>query len=293
MQVLEKDIESIEIYPKIIVYKNVFSNIDKIYSTLKTYDNNSNDGILSKWKQWSVFGKYLSPLLDNIQLVSLSNLEQIKTKTITQENQKELVVELITNFYRVTKDYSTRYGLNLFNDPEPKVKNNLGEYIPEWKQVEPSICKYSISEDRDFMQMRYHSDYVREKSSSPGYKTVITALAYFNDDYEGGEIDFCIGNKLLKYKPKAGDYIVFPSGHPEILTENGIVYLHGVMSSKKTNKYFARAYWQHFYPGSDDWFENENKYGKNLWKIMQAEIEEKFRQEHPQRDHVSEGIRIQ
>jgi hypothetical protein len=54
-----------------------------------------------------------------------------------------------------------------------------------------------------------------------------------------------INHKLLKYKPEAGDFIFFPSGHPEILTDEGQVYLHGVLPvTSGNNKIFSRMFWQ-------------------------------------------------
>jgi SM-20-related protein len=53
-----------------------------------------------------------------------------------------------------------------------------------------------------------------------GYKTVkperkLTTLLFLNDDYEGGEVEFCHlrykNGKRVIHKPKAGEMIVFPS----------------------------------------------------------------------------------
>ena len=141
--------------------------------------------------------------------------------------------------------------------------------------------------------MRYHSDYQREKGYAPGYKFVITCTIYFNDDYEGGEIDFLMGNKLVKYKPEAGDLLVFPSGHPDYLTEEGIPYLHGVMPSYKNHKFLSRMYWQKYEKGKNEWYAKEKEFGKEVWKLMQPELEEEFRKTYTQRDVIENGERIQ
>lgn len=43
------------------------------------------------------------------------------------------------------------------------------------------------------------------------YNCTVSLVAYLNDDYEGGEIEFKTWN--LKYKPEAGDLIIFPSNY--------------------------------------------------------------------------------
>jgi hypothetical protein len=141
--------------------------------------------------------------------------------------------------------------------------------------------------------MRYHSDYQREKRSRPGHQFAVTVLGYFNDEYNAGEIDFCIGKKLIKYKPKAGDILVFPSGSPHLLTEDGNVYLHGVMPAKGSHKYFYRMFWRLYQNASPEWIENESKFGKDVWLGMQDQIEQEFHSLYPQRSEIEGGIRIQ
>lgn len=293
MSNMNTELEAIEIYPKIVVYKNTFNDIEGIYSMLRESENHTDDMVLSDWTQWSRFGHYLAPVIPNKHTISVEDANNIKAETEVQKKQKDFVVQLITNFYKVTEDYALRYGLDTFNKPSPLIKDHYGQDLPAWQQVGPTVCKYHISNEKERVGMAYHSDYIREKSQTPGYQFAFTALAYFNDDYEGGELDFCIGNKLFKYKPKAGDYIVFPSGHPDILTEDGTVYLHGVMPAEGTHKYFSRMYWQYFYPGSEEWFANEEKFGVDVWKEMQPQLEEAFRMKYPARNEIKEGIRIQ
>jgi hypothetical protein len=286
-----KNIESIEIYPYIVVYKNLYKNIEKGYNLLKDSTDNADDNFFSKWTQWSQFGEYLDPPTKEFRLNESNDAEVTKIITTTekQEDQKQFLLEILANFHLVTKDYTSRYNIDVNFDEVidgPDQKHKL------WRFSGPSICKYNFGVEAGAKGMAYHSDYIRERQEEPGYKFAITALSYFNDDYEGGEIDFVIGKKLLKYKPEAGDYVVFPSGHPDILTENGTVYLHGVMPTEKTNKYFSRMYLEKYYKGSSEWFENEKKYGKEVWIEMQEELRAEFRMAHPQRRQIQEGVRI-
>jgi hypothetical protein len=282
----KKELEFVELYPKIVVYKNMFKDVSKMYETLKESTSNNEDRLFSKWSPWSRFGEYLNPPLEDH---SVKNANTIEVKTEIEQNQKEFIVDLLENFHLVTMDYAKRHGVDI--DSEQMTKDDQGNDVPLWQWVGPSIAKYKLVTE-DPIAMSYHSDYIREPINSPGYKFAITALAYFNDDYEGGEIDFVIDNELYKYKPEAGDYLVFPSGHPEILTKDGIVYLHGVLPAVGTHKYLSRMYWMKYNPGDSEWFEKEKEFGKTEWAAMQEQIMEDFRQEHPNRNEIVGGVRI-
>lgn len=62
------------------------------------------------------------------------------------------------------------------------------------------LLRYSVGE-----QYGFHYDGGTESKRS------ISVLIYLNDDYEGGEIEF--PNFNLKFKPKAGTLVLFPSNY--------------------------------------------------------------------------------
>ena len=101
-----------------------------------------------------------------------------------------------------------------------------------------------------------------------------------------------MGDKLVKYKPEAGDLLVFPSGHPKYLTEDDTPYLHRVMPSYHKHKFLSRMYWQKYEKGNQEWYEQENKFGKEQWAQMQPALEELFRLTHPQRYEIQNGMRL-
>jgi len=285
------NLESIEIYPNIRVYKNMFKDISKSYKVLTDSLLESEDRVFSPWTQWSIFGTYLNPIFPQFLMGRRhANIDNIETKTAVQEDQKNFGIEMMENFHLVTEDYIKIYNIDVDLN-ETSIDEN-GNTIPTWRWTGGTIGKYHISTDSEPVGMRYHSDYIREQGHSPGYKFAITCTIYFNDDYEGGEVDFAMGDKLVKYKPEAGDLLVFPSGHPDYLTEDGMPYLHGVMPSYKKNKFLSRMYWQKYQKGTDEWYAKEKEFGKEVWAAMQPELEEKFRQEHPQRSVIENGVRI-
>jgi len=287
------NLEAVEIYPHILVYKNMFRDISKSYKVLTDSLLESEDRLFSPWTQWSHFGEYLNPIVpDFYHFMSdkYANLKNIKTTTQTQEDQKNFGIEMMENFHLVTEDYIKRYDIDV--DLKATSLNEEGDIIPTWRWTGGTIGKYHISSSDQAVGMNYHSDYIREQASAPDYKFVITCTIYFNDDYEGGEIDFVMGDKLVKYKPEAGDLLVFPSGHPDYLTENGKPYLHGVMPSYNKNKFLARMYWQKYQKGTDEWYKKEKEFGKEIWASMQPELEKAFKESHPQRHHIENGVRI-
>ncbi len=288
---MSKEFTVEEIYPYILVYSNMFKDIDKSYKILTDSLVETEDRIFSPWTQWSIFGQYLDPITPSFRMGDrYGNLKEIEAKTQTQQDQKDFGIEMMENFHLVTEDYMKRYNFNI--DLNELTTDENGDPINVWRWAGGTVGMYHISNDEEQHGMRYHSDYQREKADRPGYKFVITCTIYYNDDYEGGEIDFVMGNKLVKYKPKAGDLLVFPSGHPDYLTEEGMSYLHGVMPSYNKNKFLTRMYWQKYQQGTEEWYENERKYGKEVWESMQPELEHTYLQENPQRSNIENGVRL-
>jgi hypothetical protein len=94
------------------------------------------------------------------------------------------------------------------------------------------------------------------------------------------------------YKPEAGDFLVFPSGHPEVLKNGDSVYLHGVMPAYGANKYLSRMYWMKYSIGDAEWFEKEKEFGEDVWAAMQPDIMQKFRDENPNKINADKERRI-
>ena len=283
----EKVLDAIEIYPKIFVYKNLLKDLSKTMAILK---DEKEDGLLSPWTQWSHFGEYLNPIFkDHWHTMTIDHMRSVETKTEKEEEQKLAILEIFDNFYLATQDYMSRNNVEFAKDK--KIINNEGKSLDQWITNGPAIARYRTDIDGP-IAMTYHSDYVREPIISPGYKFAITALTYFNDDYEGGEIDFIIDGEAYMYKPEAGDYLIFPSGHPDILTKEGQVYLHGVMPAKGEKKYISRMYWMKYEVGEDKWFEKEAEFGKDVWEKMQPDIMQKFRDANPNKTNADKEKRI-
>jgi hypothetical protein len=288
---IKNNIKATEIYPKVFVYKNLFKDIGQVYNVLKNSDGA--DGLFSPWTKWSHFGEYLSPTFKGHDYVlKIKDVEDMEAKTEKEIQDKQILLEILENFFIATKDYILKNNVDF--DEEKNVSNVLdlsNRSIKEWVYTGPSIARYR-TDITSSLAMMYHTDYIREPIVSPGHKFAITALIYFNDDYEGGEIDFIANGEAYMYKPQAGDILVFPSGHPDLLMSENSIYLHGVLPIKNNSKYLARMYWTKYSVGDLEWFENEKKFGKEIWQEMQKEIMEEFRKAHPNKGSAEKERRI-
>lgn len=293
-----------EIYPYIVVYNGIFEDPEKMYNIVKNIENQK-DGIFEEWQQWYSFGKKIENFgiwFDNSSTEMKINTDT-KPQNKIQEDQKYFITELVKGFHLVNNDYMQRYNFNI--DITEKIQNqhydasesedwktSFPPIVPKWKWTGPSLCKYfDDAGDGKDLSMSYHSDYIREPIVTPGYKFAITTTTYINDDYEGGDLDFVIDDKLIGYKPKAGDFVVFPSGHPTIFTENGNVFLHGVKNLYGGEKYFTRMYWTVFDTGAQEWFDKQKEYGKEKWLSMQEDIMVEYR-EKVQKKNLDNCVRI-
>jgi len=293
-----------EIYPNILVYSNVFEDNDKMYEIVKSIGK-SEEEIFEPWKDWYTFGEKIEEfgIYFNKTKNEMEISKDINPINKTQEDQKYFITELVKAFHLVNNDYIKRFDIDFDLTSVSKTKNPVDqneadnfktfpEEVPTWRWTGPSLCKYfDNAGNGSDLSMSYHSDYIREPIITPGYKFAITTTSYINDDYDGGGLDFVIDSKLIGYKPKKGDFVVFPSGHPDILTENGKVYLHGVKNLYNGEKFFTRMYWQKFHLGQDEWFENEEKYGKAEWERMQESIMQDYRESVQMKD-ISKCVRI-
>ena len=149
----------------------------------------------------------------------------------------------INNFNDLPEGAATEYFIGL----EKELYNALLGYISGfpmalpclWWKTKGHVLSYSsgsalgLHADNDINYMpNYEPDF------QLGTKHVLAAIAYLNDDYTGGEINFPYLN--LTYQPVAGDILIFPAN---------FVYAHEVGPIKSGDRYAYLAYYGH---GSSD-----------------------------------------
>lgn len=231
-----------EIFPKVFIYKNLFSNPEQITSILKEAAADPEKSYYFKdWAQWggidssTIFGQYVLDLGEGFDK-GLTTVEDYN-KAI---EELAVIAETVKSFFAATNHYMKYWGI---------------EKSPEWRHTPPSFCRYiptdKIPENNLFMQ--FHTDYQIKMAAEPGDKFVITTTMYFNDDYRGGEIVFKVKDNMFSYKPKAGDLLVFPSGHPAILMEGEDPIMHAVnpVPVGDPDRYIVRMFHQVYSDGDD------------------------------------------
>lgn len=264
-------VEFEEFYPKIHVYKNLLPSADRLVEILKeSGQDRAASYYFNMWDKWHVFGETIGGI----------NFNPIYEDLVDEEKKaaEEIIVRELNNAFATATQHYMKYNHVTKGD--------------DWTTMGPSICKYDSEMEHcgiDYLSMKYHTDYDFIRGDEPGDKFAITCTMYLNDDYEGGEMWFNLsgsaadsfGEIPLKdseiniYKPQAGDVLVFPSGHPDVLSEDS-TYFHGVSRTWKSednpsNKYFIRSYYLIPFEGTPEWLAGQDKYGEEVWEKMETE----------------------
>lgn len=231
-----------EIYPKVFIYRNLFTDPIKISEVMKAAAENPDSSyFLKDWAQWggydssTIFGQYVLSLGEGFDK-GINTIEEHKKAT----EELQVVTEVIKSFFAATNHYMKYWNIKKSD---------------EWRHTPPSFCRYipteNIPENNLFMQ--FHTDYQIKMAAEPGDKFVITTTMYFNDDYRGGEIVFKVKDDVFAYKPRAGDLLVFPSGHPSILMEGEDPIMHAVnpVPVGDPDRYIVRMFHQVYSDGDN------------------------------------------
>jgi len=231
-----------EIYPNVIVYRNMLKDPIKAYETLRDSESTSNgEHYFKTWDPWAHFGTY-TQFKDEFECRDVEKTDMFK-------REKELVDEVTESYNKAISHYLKQTGVEL-----PEGARYSGQ----------SYCKYfnEIDTLKNNMTMQYHTDYVQSHRDMPGEKFFITCTFYLNDNYNGGDIEFYINGETVNHKPQAGDIVIFPSIAP---------YYHGVKTIPDGNKFFIRNFIMHDFDGEEEWLANQKRYGAYKWAKMEIE----------------------
>jgi hypothetical protein len=241
-----------EIFDKnIFVYKNLITDPNKFVEVLNFAEKNPKESqIFGNWSPWSFFGTYMDAHRLPISEKDIIDKKRYETEVFYRD-------QVLDAFKISTSHFLKKHGLSVQKD---------------WIEMGPSFCRYNQdiynddSNPESPLTMLYHTDYRFAEFDAPWPQFALTCTMYLNDDYEGGDVLFKImgSDEIKPYKPKAGDVMVFPSGHPKLLSEDG-VYFHAVKTITKKDKYFIRYFYLLPNNASDKWLELEKQYGKEEW----------------------------
>lgn len=258
-------------YPRIHIYKNLLPNANRFVEILKeSAIDRSSSYYFNGWDKWHVFGETIGGISFNPIYPDLVD----EDRKIEEEN---ILQELENAFATATQHYMKFYDVKRED---------------HWTTMGPSVCRYVSEMEHcgiDYLSMKYHTDYDFIRGDEPGDKFAITCTMYLNDDYEGGEMWFNLSGsaadsfgeerlseeEIMVYKPEAGDVLVFPAGHPDILSDES-TYFHGVSrtgksENRQSDKYFIRSYHLIPFQGTPEWLANQEKYGPDVWEKMETE----------------------
>ncbi len=244
--------------PRIRVYKNLIPNPQDL---IKNLEENAS------WEKWWIFGKMAQGVCPPVQWDNFPTETQWEDHLLElqkDESSKPLldaVLQIKKYFYIATKDYVETFNFELDN----------------WIMDSPSFNVYTPNPEEQTgpITMSFHTDWQYEKQEARGNKFKLTCTMYLNDDYEGAELAFVVTDtpddpstyKLVKFKPSAGDVVVFPSTPP---------YYHGVTKLTEGSRYIIRTFWLEHFPGTPEWIEGEATHGEEAWAELQKAREKEL-----------------
>jgi hypothetical protein len=239
------DIENVKAYKLIdgaILYQNVLKDTEEILSFFKEAELYKEDVyVMKKFHDWGQYG-----VMTEIDSTSYHGFtpEHFDPNDQEQVKQKSVFEKLEDAYNFVKKDFMIKYG-NKDIWPSHYSKVDL---FNESENTRIAFLKYDLelakkAELQKFNFSAFHSDFFEQDMDTPGYKLIFTVMIYLNDEYGGGEICFWDGKKIVGYKPKSGDILVFPSCEP---------FYHGVLNINKSDRYAIRMNYTAITEGSEE-----------------------------------------
>jgi hypothetical protein len=214
------------------VYKNAIPNGKSIIQRLELALGNSSDELFKWTDSINPMGKDLSDYRKCFDFKIHPDYWKFLTPEF--EEIKNCYEEIDNGFIKTIEHYKTTYNLKL-----------------------------SFKEGLTFIKYGQGHHFVSHVDDGSSYSSVVSAVAYLNDDYEGGELGFPLLD--LEFKPDAGDIVMFPSSfmhaHKVNVVKTGIRYSIGTWWDY-TNKLHPkreplRSGIPKIYNNDNDWVEGE------------------------------------
>jgi preprotein translocase subunit Sec61beta len=251
--------KKIKVAPQIVIYQNLLKNSNKLIEKIEV----SNNKLWPQWKPWYEQGKNINQLFYRDQVL-IKNQDSDDLK-----KEKEYLSYIMDVYDFVKNDYLSEYSKNNGIWPD-----YIKQWDKVWQKLDPvhiNIYKYDAEHfnktKSDGLMLEYHVDEMPEESHERMWHQVVTITFYLNDDYEGGEICFYdeSENKAYKYKPRAGDVTVFPSGAP---------FYHGVENFSGSDRYFMRIFIPYSSEGDKEWLKKNVVYDEAYIKEQEKKLDE-------------------
>lgn len=111
---------------------------------------------------------------------------------------------------------------NVYNETDVILKQCLKDYEARFN------FKMEYMEAINFIKYEVGQHFQVHSDDGFSYSCTVSTIAYFNDNYEGGELWF--PNLNIKFKPAKGDIVFFPSNY---------IYSHAALAVTDGTKYSA------------------------------------------------------
>jgi hypothetical protein len=193
-----------ELVPNIFYFTNAISEPSRLIELIEESDNDDSidTAFISKWRPWIASNN--ADTIYGYEKMINADYEKIGKKPSPKELY--LVNSVIANM---------KFCASLYQ----KHKNLDGEVNIA---TDAAIKKYNVG-----TEMGPHAD-----QNDGNTQLRFSIVAYLNDDYEGGELEF--PNHNISLKPKAGSIVIFPSSEP---------YLHKSNKLISGTKYMCPGFW--------------------------------------------------
>lgn len=152
--------------------------------------------------------------------------------SVIKKNENGEYYSKIDEHVRNCKIFSTS-ELRQCHESDP-LRILMGEVQQEMTDIVNQFCQkyqyHSVIPNHDLIMMRYAEGefFNYHNDDCPSIPRTVSAVMYFNSDYEGGELGFKHFN--IEYSPEPGDCVVFCSAFP---------YMHRVKKITKGARYAA------------------------------------------------------
>lgn len=186
------------------VYSNVISNPDKI---IDIFNNSVSTSKIWKWKSSKVvcYDSQDERLSNDLALPTYSNDYSRLNLNESEINLINISSQIQQTILQYVNDYAEYFGLSVVNSELTRlVRYNPGDFFKSHRDDHPFTPR------------------------------TFSTVLYLNDCYTGGEIYFKYFK--FKYKPKAGDLIIFPSNY---------AYEHESITIESGTKYVLTDFWIH------------------------------------------------
>ena len=233
-------LDSQQLCDDVFLYPNALKNASPLLEMIKFLENSQERSIItSGWGPWGSYGK---------TAFYYNNLSSSLEEEITDRAFRDVGPDILSNDEMYKRTLFELLVANMLMGLSQKIihnflnKNNFK--VPKnsfFTRVD--LCKYTFQQDGlvDGLEMPFHNDYVTGDHYLSCDKFLVSCNTYFNNDFEGAEIVFYSNGKMIEYKPCAGDVIVFPSGHPDYVSNS--YCLHAVnrgSGSRYISRYFLK-----------------------------------------------------